>query len=197
MNKINQCLKDAVFFVSAILLSSLAHARPDADTKKTESENPILSVVAADWNADKRIDSAILLKSADQADLYLYLSNAAGDMELKLAKKNLVWSGALAGTLPQLKLAKDGGLLIQSENDAIGRDRWHQRLSIDYRDNDFLVTGYTYDAQDTLNPKFSLSCDVNLLTGKGVKNNKAFKIDGQKIKLSDWTDEKAPKECRN
>lgn len=212
--QLNQYLKYAVVLASVSLLSSPAYAAPEAKAKKTEpektvpatplipavsekAENPILSVVTVDLNSDKRTDAAILLKSGDQADLYLYQLNAAGDMELKLTKKNIVWSGALAGTLPQLKTARSGVLLIYSENDAIGRNRWHQRLSVDYRDNDFQVTGYSYDERDTLDTKSGSSCDVNLLTGKGIKDKKSFKIESQKIKLSDWSDEKAPKECRN
>lgn len=205
-SKINHSLKLAM-----ILASSLGYAAPDATqpaVAKAEPEkitceipekveNPILSVVVADLNGDKLIDSAMLLKSGDQADFYLYLTNAAGEMELKLSKKNLVWSGAMAGTLPQLKIAKDGGLLVYSQNDSIGRNRWHQRLSVDYRDKEFIVTGYVYDERDTLDPKFSLVCDVNLLTGKGLKNKAEFKIEAQKIKLSDWADTKIPKQCKD
>lgn len=205
--KFNYCAKLAI-----VLTSSLVYAAPDAtapaeakaepekitcEIPLQKSDNPILSMVAADLNADKQIDSAVLLKSGDQADVYLYLANPAGDLELKLARKNLVWSGAMAGTLPQLKVAKDGGLLIYSQNDSIGRNRWHQKLSVDYRDKEFVVTGYVYDERDTLDPKFSLNCDVNLLTGKGIKNKTEFKIEAQKIKLSDWADEKIPKQCRD
>lgn len=209
--QINPCLKYAVVLGSAVFLGSQAYATPAANNtpeiKKPEAktnpeplvnaDNLILSVAAADWNADKKPDSAALLRAGDQADLYLYLNNGKGGLELKLVKKALVWTGALAGTLPQLSTAKGGVLFIDSQNEAIGRNRWSQRLTIDYRDNDFLVTGYSYNERDTLEPNTSSSCDVNLLTGKGIKNKKAFKIDGQKIKLSDWADEKAPKECRN
>lgn len=204
-SKFNHCVKLAI-----TLTSSLVYAAPEATqaaVAKAEAEkitceipekveNPVLTVIAADLNDDKQIDTAMLLKSGDQADFYLYLANNAGEMELKLSKKNLVWSGAMAGTLPQLKMAKDGGLLIYSQNDSIGRNRWHQRLSVDYRDKEFLVTGYVYDERDTLDPKFSLACDVNLLTGKGIKNKVEFKIEAQKIKLSDWSDAKIPKQCR-
>jgi hypothetical protein len=200
-SKITQCLT----FVT-VLTSSIAYCAPDAESsmaaKKTENpvlepENPILSVIAADLNGDKGIDSAMLLKSGDQADLYLYLLNSTGMLELSLVKKNLLWSGAMAGTLPQLRAAKNNGMLLYSQNDAIGRHRWHQRLSVDYRDHDFVVTGYTYDENDTLEPKANLVCDVNLLTGQGIKNKTAFKIEGQKIKLSEWSDEKIPKQCHD
>lgn len=186
--KMNPCL-----VLAMVLASPLSFAAPDAD----KSENPLLDVIAADLNNDKYSDSAMLVKSGDGADFYLYLGNAAGDTELKLAKKNLVWSGAMAGTLPQLRMAKDGAFYIYSQNDAVGRNRWHQRLNIDYRDNGLVVIGYTYDERDTLDPKSASVCDVDLLTGNGMKNKTPFKIDGQKIKLSDWSDDKIPKQCRN
>jgi hypothetical protein len=203
--KIKQSLMYAVVLVSSVLLSSPVHAEPDKTIEAAEKNSPesiehkVVSVVTADWNNDKRIDSAVLLKSGDQVDLYIYFGNATANerMVLTVTKKNIVWSGALDGTLPHLSVDKTEGLLIHSENDAIGRDRWHQQLNVNYRDNDFLVSGYVYDAHDTLDPKADFSCDVNLLTGKGVKDKKPFKIAGQKIKLIDWSDEKIPKQCRN
>ena len=199
--RLNHCLT-----LVTILASSLAYAAPDdapaaAAVEKTSLaetlENVILSSVVADFNGDKLMDSAVLIKSGDRVDFYLFLGDASGNMKLKLLKKDLVWSGSLAGTLPQLAAEKDGGLLVYSQNDAIGRNRWHQRLSVDYRDNDFVVIGYVYDERDTLDPKFSLTCDVNLLTGSALKNKIPFKLDAQKIKLSDWADAKIPKQCKN
>lgn len=206
-SKINHSLKLAI-----ILANSLVYAAPDAvpavatpkpEVEKTVStaaeslENMVLSNMVADLNGDKKMDSAILLKSGDRVDFYLFLADAAGDMKLKQVKKDIVWSGSMAGTLPQLKAAKDGAFFIYSQNDAVGRNRWHQRLSVDYRDNDFVVTGFVYDERDTLDLKFSLNCDVNLLTGKGIKNKAEFKIEAQKIKLGDWSDAKIPKQCKD
>lgn len=194
------CFKYAVFLVSSMVYADsgveIATATAKIAVEQT-TENPILSIVAGDWNQDSLMDSAVLVKSGEQVDLYLYMSNATGVMELKQAKKNIAWSGALAGTLPYLKVVKNKNLFIFSENDAVGRNRWHQHLNVDYRDNDFVVTGYTYDANDTLDPKFSLTCDVNLLTGEGIKNNQPFKIAAQNIKLSNWSDEKIPSQCLN
>jgi hypothetical protein len=178
--------------------ASVAPTAPATPVAPAKFENPIISVATADFNADKKTDSAILIRADDQANLYIYVNNAKGGSDLALVKKAVVWTGALAGTFPQLTAAKGGTLYIDSQNEAVGRDRWHQRLTIDYRDNDFIVAGYSYGDRDTLEPaKPGLSCDVNLLTGKGVKNKEAFKLDGQKIKLTDWTDDKAPKQCRN
>jgi hypothetical protein len=202
--KLYQALKLAMF-----LASSLVYAAPDvapAVTPKTETEkapaaetleNLILSSLVADLNADKKMDSAILIKSGDRVDLYIFLGDGTGNMKLKLIKKDIVWSGSLAGTLPQLKSAKGGGFFIYSQNDAIGRNHWYHRLSVDYRDKEFIVTGFISDERDTLDPKFSLTCDVNLLTGNIVKNKAAFKNAAQKLKVSDWSDDKVPKQCRD
>lgn len=201
--KIKQNVMYGVVLISSILLSSFVHAESDNKPVATEKENSqtpeykVVSVVVGDWNNDKHIDSAVLLETGDEINLYVYLANKRGKLDLKITKRNMVWSGAMDGTFPHLGVDKSEGLLIYSENDAIGRNRWHQQLNVNYRNNDFLVTGYVYDANDTLDPKASFSCDVNLLTGKAFKDKTPFKIRGQKIKLADWSDEKIPKECRN
>jgi hypothetical protein len=186
--KITQC-----FALAIMLASSLSFA----ETETTKVDNPIIDHIAVDLNDDKKIDTAMLIKSGDQADFYIYLANDKGNLELALTKKDLVWEGALAGTHPQLALAKNGSLYIYSQNDTVGRNRWHQRLTVDYRDKTFMVTGYTYDSNDTLDPKAGLTCDVDLITGNGTKNKVPFKLETQKVKLSDWTNDKTPKQCRD
>ena len=84
--KINYCLKFVIFLGSAALFNSPTYAETDI----TGAENSILSLVVGDWNGDKQIDSAVLVRSSDQADLYLYLGNDKGDMTLKSTKKGLI-----------------------------------------------------------------------------------------------------------
>jgi hypothetical protein len=180
-----------------------------AETKKAEPEkapavtapvanNAVLSVAAGNWNSDRRPDAALLIKADDQADLYLYFNDGKGGMELKQVKKSLVWAGNLAGTLPKLTSGKRGVFYVDSQNEAVGRNRWSQRLTVQYRGNEFLVIGYTYTARDTLDLKYSLSCDFDLLTGKGVKNKQSGTVPKQTVKLSDWQDDNAiTKQCRN
>ena len=171
--------------------------------KKTEAvvlpdNPPILSVVTGDWNADKLLDSAILLRSGDQADLYIYLNKAEGEMELKLYKKNGIWTGALAGTKPYLQsLPKDNALYIYSENDAIGRNRWHQRLTVIYnKEAEFVIAGLSYDSIDTLKPDAEMSCEVDFITGAATKNKKPFKVKAKKLLLNNWADGFAPATCK-
>lgn len=192
--------KFALLLCSSLLLQSVVYNT--ALAKKTEpttppEDNAVVSVAVADWNQDQFFDSAVLVRSGDGADLYVYLRNAENDMELKLYKKNLVWSGAMAGTKPYLKSqAKNGLLFIYAENDAIGRDRWHQRLTVDYKNNEFVVTALSYDSVDTLKPEAGISCEIDFVTGSATKNKKPFKVEARKVALADWADSFVPKSCK-
>jgi hypothetical protein len=88
-----------------------------------------------------------------------------------------------------------GSLLIKSANEAIGRSRWSQTLTIVYRNGQFLVAGLTREARDKLDPKAGGSCELNFLNGKGKSGGKAVESSSRPIKLADWLDEKLPKEC--
>jgi hypothetical protein len=57
-----------------------------------------------------------------------------------------------------------------------------------HRDEQFLIAGISNSERDPLDPKAGGNCDINLLSGKGLRN-------GKPIPLSDWSDEKLPQEC--
>jgi hypothetical protein len=59
-------------------------------------------------------------------------------------------------------------------NESIGRDRWRQTLTVAWRDDTFVLAGFTYSWYDTLDPEKSGTCDVNLLTGKGERTKGTF-----------------------
>ncbi len=153
-----------------------------------------ISIVTGDWNQDKRLEAAVLMKNKGVVELYIYLATKK-DLQLLVYKKGIVWTGAMDGTEPYLKSKGRGSLLINSENDSVGRNRWQKTLTISYRDKNFMVGGYTYNSYDTLDLKKTFYCDLNLLTGHGIKNKKAFKIAPQKIKLNRWRDELIDKQC--
>ena len=205
MKPLNKCLLKflTAVIISLVTINSVVYA-DETTSKKDEKEvevidTPVvkvLSVTTGDWNEDERIDSAVLMKVDEIVELYLYLGNEDGDQEQVFHKKDIAWSGAMAGTEPYLKPKnKTASLFIHSENEAIGRNRWHQRLTITYREEAFMVTGYTYDDRDTLEPEKKSSCDVNLFTGKGFKDKTEFKIEAQKINLEDWTEKSIPEQC--
>lgn len=161
----------------------------------------VISSVTLSFEPNGQTDRAVLVANAnDGADLYVYF-NVTPPQDDKIAKPALVkgsaaWSGAMWGTYPSLAVAAKGALQIKSENDGVGRNRWSQTLTVIYRNKEFIVAGVTRSARDTLDPKASGVCDLNLLTGKGLRNGKAVTTKTPAIKLADWSDEKLPAECQ-
>jgi hypothetical protein len=148
-------------------------------------------------------DLAILVDNRDSgADLHLYFGvdrNAPeGTTKPSFVKKNAAWVGGGAGALPSLAVSDKDSLLIKSENEAIGRDRWSETLTVVRRNGALVVAGLTFTARDTLNPEGGGSCDLNFLTGKGTRNGKKVEFQAQTIPLADWSvdGETRPKECR-
>lgn len=194
-----------------LIVNSLAVFIPNTYAETLESEekeaevtevepisSKILSIEVGDWNQDGQTDSAILLKGVEEVALYLYLADENGEQVLTLHKENIVWSGDLSGSLPSLKKrGKHDSLLIHSENSAIGRGRWQKTLTIAYRDDSFMVAGYTYNSRDTLDTETHLSCDINFSTGKGFKNDKAVTLKEKRFKLRTWSEDNIPKICRD
>ncbi|GGL54605.1 hypothetical protein [Wenxinia marina] len=113
--------------------------------------------------------------------------------------RDVVWSGAMAGTTPSLDVAPNGSLQIVSQNEAIGRDRWRQVLTVAFRDGAYRVAGFSYDWYDTLNPDSRGLCDLNLLTGRGVvmDGDHEAEVDASvpALPLAQWTSDTFPGEC--
>jgi len=101
--------------------------------------------------------------------LYLYLSTDKG-LLLATYAPALVWQGQMFGTQPSLDVNARGSLLIHSQNDAIGRNRWRETITVAYREGQFVVAGYTYTSRDTLDLDNTTSCDMNFLTGQWLRN---------------------------
>ena len=195
-------MKKLALLCSSLLLPLLSSSSL-ADTPATHRIDPakVLSVVTSDWNDDGGMDRAVLVEPSapdeDDAGLYLYLSGESpNDLKLALFKPNFIWSGSLWGTLPSLALNKAKSLEIRSMNEGIGRHRWSRTLTVAYRNKAFVVAGYTYQAYDTLSPDSALQCDINLLTGKGIKNDQPVKIAPSVVTLADWSEQSAPAICQ-
>ena len=157
----------------------------------------LLAIEISDWNHDGSMDKAVLAlaekEDDDGATLYIYLSDDDGGSTL--VKQNIAWAGAMWGTVPNLSINKSGLLEIHSMNEAIGRDRWHLTLTVSYREKEFIVSGFRYSSYDTLDHDNQHECHVNLLNGKGEKDDKPFKIKLKKYRLVDWNDDQVPKKC--
>lgn len=189
-----------------LVLSLAALLSLPAFASESISPDSVLSAQTLDFNNDGLFDRATLTERrsddgvTDGADLYLYVSAPTSEdqskRKLALLKQNAAWSGIMWGTTPSLESSAKGSLLLKSGNDAIGRGRWEQVLTIVYRDNQFIVAGLTYTSRDTLDPKGGGSCDLNLLTGKGKRNGKSVKHNVKALPLADWDTENLPKECQ-
>jgi hypothetical protein len=187
-----------VSMIAGILVCSIPY-HPVHASEVTVRPERVLSVVTADWNGDGSFDRAILLASEaepDQADLLVYLSEASDIMRLAVSKKNIAWRGAMWGTQPTLEVIGRGSLIITSANEAVGRNRWTQKLTVVYRNKAFVVAGYTYADHDTLAPGSSTNCDINYLTGKGFRNKKPFRASAKAVALVEWSEAYIPQECR-
>jgi hypothetical protein len=180
-----------------VLLALVAHSAQANVTTNPVAPEKVLSVVTADWNEDGGFDRAVLIETEPtETELLIYLSGTPNQMKLAIRKPDVAWRGGLWGTQPKLEVNQVGSLVVVSGNEAIGRNRWMQKLTIVYRNKSFVVAGYTYNARDTLNLDYQLQCDVNFLTGKGIKNGKTFKTAMTAIPLAKWSSDAAPRECK-
>ena len=161
----------------------------------------VISTVTLSFGDDGSTDRAVLVDNFDAgADIYIFRSieDAKPDSPMNplLVKKAAAWNGAMWGSRPSLDTNAKNSLIVKSQNDAIGRDRWSETLTIVYRGHEFLVAGLTYESHDNLDPRAGGSCDLNFLSGKGVSNGKPVEIKSGVVRLIDWSDEKLPKECK-
>ncbi len=159
--------------------------------------------ITGDLNGDGIPDRAVLSQEGenDSATLHIYTGSVGGLEMLEESAPNLVWMGSgMAGQQPDLRMTPHGSLEVISMNEAIGRNRWNQVLTIAFRDDIFKVAGFTYSWYDTLDLENQGVCDINLLTGKGVLSlgpedeSKALKTDLKAMQVRNWI-RKIPVEC--
>ena len=186
-----------------LLLTAIA-----ARAEDTIASDRIIDAAIGDWNKDGKPDLALLVTMPpnDQADyeigIYIYLRDKEHELlKLAAAAPDKVWGraepGGIYGQEPSIAALPSGSIAITSQNDAIGRDRWHQTLTLAYRNSAFLVAGYSYDFRDNLEPGNSYSCDYNVLTGKVTKDDKILKADAKTISIQDWQDDIGQKACES
>jgi len=174
----------ALFFVVLPLRAEDAMIRADA-----VAGMELVSIDTEDFYRYR----AVLVDAEEGADLYIFTEDGF-EWKQAVHAPEIVWRGGI-GQEPWLEALEGGSIRLYSENISIGRDRWEQILTIAYRGGEFLVAGYTFTYYDTLDPDAAGKCDVNLLTGKGVHNDKTFRTKLPATKVSAWTQETRPPEC--
>ncbi len=162
----------------------------------------IVSAATGDWDKDGNADLAMLVSPGADSDadnaVYIYINNDdTRALTLKTIAPNKIWGNlAMPGQVPSVTALPNGSILITSHNDSVGRDRWEQKLTVAYRNFDFVVAGYTYTSYDTLDSDNSSDCDINVLTGKGKSNGRAVSVTGKLIFLKDWNDDVGQTACQ-
>lgn len=170
----------AILLFSTFLISSSAAA--EQHQVPPFSTDQVFSVATTDWNKDGVNDPVMILNvnEGERFDGLFYLSDEYGRLTLKHHIQDIVWgSSAMFGQEPSVTTAQNGSVILTSQNSAIGRNRWEQKLTIAYRNDKLVVAGFTYSYYDTLDPNAYGECDLNLLSGKGFKNEKPITFQPQ------------------
>jgi hypothetical protein len=163
----------------------------------------IIRAVTGDWNGDGESDLALLVappEAGDDIGIYLYLQDKEHALlRLVTTAPGKVWgNGRLDGMYgqdPSIEALPGGSIAVHSQNSAIGRNRWEQTLTIAYRNDQFVVAGYTYSDYDTIDNDDNGQCDYNVLTGRVSRDGKASKVDGKTIAITYWDDAVGRKAC--
>lgn len=185
--------------VLAVPFAGPASAQTGAQAGQAGDISPqdVLDAAVGDWNKDGREDLALLAVTPGddmQVGLYVYLREEATNgslLTLVLAVPDKIWGGrggdtAAFGQEPSIKALANGSIAITTQNSAIGRNRWEHTISLAHRDGRFLVAGLTFNSYDTLQEEEPLSCDLNLLTGRGVVNERKISFAPIALQLQDW-----------
>jgi hypothetical protein len=175
---------------------------PDKPAPDKPLQDRSLIETTLDIDRDGKTDRAVMV----DADLYIYLS--AGDEKRDLSRKpsflktDLATARVLAVESKGKVTGKAAGkpvLIVKYGCGGCSNDS-STTLTIVYRNGQFVVGGVTYD-WDTRSGVGS--CDVNFLTGKGIrteglndeKTRRSFRGKFTPVKLADWSDDKRPKAC--
>ncbi len=170
----------------------------------------LFDAAIGDWNRDGRPDLAVLAQSDTEngdTNLFIYFREDAEDgvLTLQFSAEDIFWgtggSRRFHGQEPSLKALDNGSLAITEQNWSVGRERWSSTATIAWRGERFIVAGYTYNSFDTLQEEEPLNCDLNLLTGRGIVNDRSVSFPASTIALSEWTSENGENPglriCRN
>jgi hypothetical protein len=159
----------------------------------------LLSLVQQDWNRDGRLDKALLLRDssdARQVALRIYLSDGS-DTGYRLAGRHdaIGWAGQGEAGRPDLS-ASESGVTLRSGDSGSTKTPWHEVLSIDRRDDRFVVSRYTVNWHDKSDRRAGFRCDINLVTGSGIRNMASLESVPAPATLEKWQRDALPPDCR-
>jgi hypothetical protein len=190
-------MKPALPWTALYCAAALATVPIGARAEETASPEDRHQAVL-DIDRDGRMDRAVLVRhpSGAAADLLIYLGT--GSDALDLSRKPDMRKDDLAyGHVMQLGTNSKGSLTVQYGCGGCSND-YETTLTIIHRGGDFFVAGFSYNWETRDNGNGS--CDINFLTGKGVRSRglakaRPIKARFTPIRLADWSADKEPKVC--
>jgi len=188
-------------FLICLFLPTLATAQMTG-----VAPHQVIGVVTADFDSDGSKDRAVLIDSLHGvADLWLYLSSKGADLNDPNARPSVfavdvASVGPMWGQDAELLARGVSGLQIISQNEAIGRGRWKQALTLAFRKGAMRVAGFTYSWRDTLDLSAYGTCDVNYLAGRYDLENGEQQVQHLRTKIAalpveQWKLDKTPPNC--
>jgi hypothetical protein len=186
-------------FLAAMLVSSIT-ASVNAQYRQAEimiDSSKIHGFALGYLNDDTREDRAILVENDDGggADLLIVFGSGRDEASRMIIAPDIAWVGGMAGQKPSLELRDNGSLVVVSQNETIGRDRWRLELTIAYRNGEMLVGGFTMATRDSVDPESGSLCDINLFTGRGFRNEEAITTALRASPVEQWNMDRIPEEC--
>ena len=187
--------------IAGLLAGLLAGEGGAAATEIPDFANRIVSAASGDIDNDGKVDLVLLLtpdEAAGEVDHGLLVMMGSGKDRGQISPKayypDMVWGGlpgSMARNRPSVSIAANGTIRLVSHNDAVGRSRWNQTLTLARRGKKLMLAGFSYGSYDTLIPDGrSRKCEVNLLTGKGEREidgeEEQFSLSLGELTIRDW-----------
>ncbi len=128
----------------------------------------IISAVGVNWNSSSSF-KAVLIREDEYAALYIF-RGPFDQAPLAYAPQAAI-TGDTWASVPWLEFDEDGTLHLHSENRAFGRNKWEATLSIIERNGKFIVSAFSLNAYDSLNPDRYTDCNIDMLTRTLIVND--------------------------
>lgn len=165
----------------------LCHAAPAL------ANGVIIDAAMGDIDGDGSKDLVTLTlpeeREGPDVGIAVYLRNSglpALDKAIELPAR--FWGSRNAGQQPEVTILQNRSITVHTENTGFGRGHWERTYTLAWRKGTLIVAGFTYAFYDTIDHDQFGQCDINLLTGRGVRDDKAIATGARRVLLADWED---------
>ncbi|OJG00236.1 hypothetical protein [Pararhizobium antarcticum] len=164
----------------------------------------IASATSGDWDGDGDTDLAMLVRPGPQDGteknaIYILLSDPLlGSMQVQtLARDKVEGDFIHVGNDAVISALPNGSILVTTRNGAEGQRHYEQKLTLAYRNFQFVVAGYTFTRSDDNGVETFDACDLNVLTGKGKRDGIAFSVAPVFTTIEEWNDAMGTAACNS